>query len=75
MEPEDQDYIEGTKLWIAAQKNLIDSIDHSIAYNRREIELHQAAIDAASAMLRHYQKGVSDAERKVGEYFKDDFNP
>lgn len=72
---QDKHYIEGLKLWVAAQKNLVAQLDASTEYNKREIVLHHQAIDSAMHLINHYQNGISDAERKIGEYLKDDLNP
>lgn len=68
---EQTQWVEGQKLWLAAQRVAINQTQANIDYNRREIELHQQAIDAAEALNKHYEDRCALVELELQTFIKD----
>lgn len=71
MHKDQQEYVDGVRLWIRAQRNLADQIDAAITYNRMEVEFHQKAIENDTAMLKHYVAGLERAEIDLAKYLNE----
>jgi hypothetical protein len=71
MTADQQNWVEGQKMWIAGQKNNAAQLEANLVYDIREIQFHQQAIENNARMLAHYQKGITAAEAFLEQYIKD----
>lgn len=71
MTEEQTQWVEGQRLWIASQKNLVEQVRLSIQYSEAEIDLHQQAIKTNTDLLHHYQNGITATEGHLNQYIKD----
>lgn len=67
----DNKWVEQQKLWIAGQKNLVDSITYAIEYSQREIEMHAKSIEIANQLRQHYMEGIEKYQSDLDKYIKE----
>lgn len=64
----DNNWVAQQKIWLQGQYNAINQVEAQVEYNMKEIGFHQAAINIALKLRKHYETGIENAQADLDKH-------